>query len=686
MKRFIIVSLCLLAVTNYLFAQSVQPGVVKEYNEKKQKTPLSGVELIIKNAGSSVSDKKGLFTLKFRTLKPGDKVEYSRIEKNGYEIFNKDAVEAWRIANDGSVFTIVLCKSSKFKALKDRYNAVASKSYAEQQRIESAKLEGLLKDGKIQKVEYEKKLNALKNFYDEQLENLDNYIDRFARIDLSELSKEEQRIIDLMNDGKIGEAVSAYENIGLESQYIQARTNIKEAEHAIDQLNDVKSKNVQALDDTYSAIMRMNDMRRLQGGEENYRKIGETLKKIMEADTTNFVNVSNYANYISSQNNHQAAIRYFNLALNITDDLENRVILMQNLGGEYLRLGNLSQSERYLRKSEELLDTIQSRINERRRGELYGVLYTNLADVYSRSHKAELSKKYYEKALLTFPSQNLTIKEIDKYITTLANLGTLYVIELSAPKDALSVLHKADSLLNVTYGKDLKEENLRRSNVIKQTMASAFDILKQYDDADKYFTQSASIASELSDKNPQAYQIDELYLYNNWGCMLLKQKLYEKAENKFQKAYDLAQLLLKQSPSLYYKLLSFTVGGALANTQACQPSKWHEGKTLFDKILPEMTKMYENNKQMFTPYLSILYQQYAFTFMHHNDFHEALEAIDKAIELTPTDPNCYDSKGEILYNSGDVVSAKKMWDKVLELNPRYLDSCESELYKKLTSK
>ena len=161
MKRILLL-LFISGMSALSFAQSTQKGVVKEYNDAKKKTPLAGVELVVNNAGSNVSGKDGRFTLSFRTLKPGDKVDVRKIMKAGYEIFNKEALDAWRIANDGSTFTIVLCKSSKFKALKDQYNAVASKSYAQQQKKDEDHLANLLREGKLQQAEYEKKLKELR--------------------------------------------------------------------------------------------------------------------------------------------------------------------------------------------------------------------------------------------------------------------------------------------------------------------------------------------------------------------------------------------------------------------------------------------------------------------------------------------------------------------------------------------
>ena len=61
---FAVVLCCI--YTHALFAQSRQNGIVLEYNERNQKTPLPDVEILVANAGSTISDKEGKFLLTFR--------------------------------------------------------------------------------------------------------------------------------------------------------------------------------------------------------------------------------------------------------------------------------------------------------------------------------------------------------------------------------------------------------------------------------------------------------------------------------------------------------------------------------------------------------------------------------------------------------------------------------------------
>ena len=221
-------------------AQCVQKCVVMEYNETEKKSPLGGVEVLVINAGSTISDSNGNATLKFRTQKPGDKVTVRRIEKSGYEIFNKDALMQWNITKDG-VFQIVMCRSDRFKQIRDNYFAISSASYAKQRKAEEAKLQALKKQGRIKQAEYEKEI---------------------ARIDLSELSSEEAKAIELFRNGDIEGAIKAYEDMKLEEQYFQSVKNYQKAERAADSLGVIQKKHEELRDSINAAIIRRDKLKK----------------------------------------------------------------------------------------------------------------------------------------------------------------------------------------------------------------------------------------------------------------------------------------------------------------------------------------------------------------------------------------------------------------------------------------
>lgn len=130
-------------------AQTTQPCVVKQYNQKQQKTPLSGVQVEVRDAGSATSANDGAVTLQFATLKPGDHVTVRRIMKAGFEIFNKAAVDQWNISRNQHRFEIVLVQSAYFAELKSNLTQSSTDNYKKKYEQAKAELAQLQKAGKL---------------------------------------------------------------------------------------------------------------------------------------------------------------------------------------------------------------------------------------------------------------------------------------------------------------------------------------------------------------------------------------------------------------------------------------------------------------------------------------------------------------------------------------------------------
>ena len=159
MKRFLTV-IFILSITMIGWSQATQPCIVKQYNQQRPKTRLAGVEVIASNAGSAVSATDGTFTLTFRTLRPGDKVNLISAKKAGYELMNKAAVEQWNISRDNTPFSLVLVKSEYFSQLKEKLTQASTESYKAKYEQAVRELEQQKKTGKLKDEEYNKKYDA----------------------------------------------------------------------------------------------------------------------------------------------------------------------------------------------------------------------------------------------------------------------------------------------------------------------------------------------------------------------------------------------------------------------------------------------------------------------------------------------------------------------------------------------
>ena len=288
---FFIASLCTLS------AQCVQKVVVLEYRGERSKTPLANVEVIVGNAGSQVTNRKGECELSFRSLKPGDKVTVRRIEKEGYEVFNKDAVSQWYISRDGHEFVIVMSESKRIKAQRDTYYNAAEKAFRNNMVKQETVIKQNLNSGTISQADYEKKLKDLENEYNEKLENIDNYIDRFAHTDLSTITDEERIVHNMIKFGKIEEAIALYDQSDLISEYQNQVNDLLQLSSDKDHVSKALNQKRANLSKIYESVQRQNALLMMAGGAENIDAGFKLLHDIAYADTTYHMPLLEYARY-----------------------------------------------------------------------------------------------------------------------------------------------------------------------------------------------------------------------------------------------------------------------------------------------------------------------------------------------------------------------------------------------------
>lgn len=338
----------------HLSAQIREKGYVKEYNEYAEKTPLSEVEIVVENAGTTVSDVSGLFTLQFSTLVPGDTVSLSRISKQGYELFNVDAVKQWRISKTGKPFTIVMCRSDRFKRICDNYYRQSHASYARQLKLDSMELEAARQSGRLKELEYQEQMTQLMLRYEQDLKNIQKIIEeRYARIDLSELSDKEKNVTKLIQEGKISEANILYEQMGLDEQLDDFDKDSKELEELQRRIDKIKSRRPNDRDSVFRIFMRSIDALQLEGGMENLMKIAVKLKNRVESDSTYLPAVIAYASFLEEQNNDSDAEKYLKHAERLINErpCDTLIWVLGQLGRVYSHERRYKEAIVYLDKA-----------------------------------------------------------------------------------------------------------------------------------------------------------------------------------------------------------------------------------------------------------------------------------------------------------------------------------------------
>lgn len=274
--RIILIFLFLLLPYLSLKSQSSQQLKVLLYNGQQDKSPLQGVSVSAVNAGSTISDETGIVKLQFRSLKLGDPIQFRRIEMSGYEVMNTEVVENMHIGT--GELTIVMCNSDELARLRDGYRSLAAQRYQKQLTEAQKQVDSLQKEGKIKAEEFNQRMETLETEYQHKMQSLDTYVDKFARIDLSELDTFEQEIISLVQEGRFEEAIGRYEEQHLTARLQEGVKQQKQLQGDQQRLNEsieAKENEANRLEKNLDEQIKM--LHQL-GGEENLRKAEELEK------------------------------------------------------------------------------------------------------------------------------------------------------------------------------------------------------------------------------------------------------------------------------------------------------------------------------------------------------------------------------------------------------------------------
>ena len=165
--------------------------------------------------------------------------------------------------------------------------------------------------------------------------------------------------------------------------------------------------------DAAMKIKRKNEMLRLAGGRENFKKIGESLKDIALADTTNLEAVWEYAEFANSQNMFNDALQYYTVCMNIAERNTYKCMILQRIGNLQQRQNHFSEAESALISSMGIAQLLWSQDSTNYRTYIADT-QNNLAHLYAKMR--DFGKTIYPATIyrvLDFLTSNGLVHRID---------------------------------------------------------------------------------------------------------------------------------------------------------------------------------------------------------------------------------------------------------------------------------
>ena len=484
-----------------LNAQSVQPVQVVEYNQTNPKSPLGGVRVSVVNAAAAMSDAEGNLSLSFRTYKPGDRVEVRGIEKYGYEVFNQAAVEQWAIS-PSTPFRLVLCKSEHVAALRAHYMQLASANYQKQFELEVKELQAMAQKQKVAEAQFQMQMEQLKEQFNQQLSQLSNYVDQFVHIDLSELSEQQAYLVQLVNEGRMEEAIRAYEEADYPAQLTREINDIQKIDRDQKLLADERKKHESNRQSLFQAIQRQSYTYMMAGGRQNYLKAQRLLKAAADADTTYVEALEYYVSFASRQLMVDEASYYVDIAARqLSDSPEWLMTQYLTLSGACGVVHQFDKMDVYHAKAMAVgRPLIQNGTAGDGVRELYAILLYSIANkqLYMSDKAAIQTTADAEAMMRPLYVGEATQRRIYYMASILVNKSNCVMGTTQDPKKVREVLDEAKSIIE-----PYKDESSMHELYVKM-MNNYLEVVESPDDAVRICEEVYQLESKEYRNNPDA--------------------------------------------------------------------------------------------------------------------------------------------------------------------------------------
>ena len=207
-KKYFI--LLLVAMTSFFAYSQTQQGFIKTIGRpNKPGVPLENV--IIQMAGMAnpvISSETGEFNLSAYNKSDGDAIKLLRVQKNGYELKEKDLIGRPLVFSSHVPIYITMVDMKQLEADKKRIEDNARRVAEENYQKKKAAIEEDISSHRLTAEKYRKELEELEDQYEKYLSLVGDMADRYARTDYDKLDSIDVEINICIENGGLEKADS----------------------------------------------------------------------------------------------------------------------------------------------------------------------------------------------------------------------------------------------------------------------------------------------------------------------------------------------------------------------------------------------------------------------------------------------------------------------------------------------
>ena len=209
MKFLILIIVNLFVLFGTISAQTQQGFVKTTGRPDKSGVPLKDVTIqMVGMVNATTSSATGEFYLSAYNKKDGDAIKLVRVQKNGYELKDKDMIGRSLVFSSHVPIYITMVDTQQLEAdkkrIEDNARRVAEKNYQKKRK----EIEKENKKHKLSAEKYRQELDELEEKYEKYLSLIGDLADRYARTDYDQLDSIDVEINICIENGELEKADS----------------------------------------------------------------------------------------------------------------------------------------------------------------------------------------------------------------------------------------------------------------------------------------------------------------------------------------------------------------------------------------------------------------------------------------------------------------------------------------------
>lgn len=494
-------------------------GQVVEYDGTTKRKPIPYVEISVMGAGSAVSDQNGLFELKFRVLKAGNKAKVNRIVKKGYVIFNNDEIEEWVIpADPDEKFTVVMCSVDRINKIRQTIYDAAQSRISQTIDNQRKAYDKNLKKKLISRDEYEQKIADLKNEMENRLTDAEKFLEKFVYIDITTINRTEKQILKLIEKGKFEEAMMIYDKENLIEKYAEQTRTLDKEEKAQSTILKTLQGQKQERDSLFATIKRQINLLLALGGSSNVDRVEELYRTTTEIDTTYLPALHAYGDFLYGQLQYEKSQKiYAMLERNAQSYDQDQYLHGTVMEAAAKRLMNeREEAETLLVQALTIIDTVPH--NHR----IKGLALYHLGQIKISQNDMTKSIEYYLQSIKEYEQTYETDTLNQKYMYDLARVetacGAAYD-DIDQGDEAIKHHQRSIEIMTKAY-KQKARGNTAMLAYAHQYLARSYDGRidhTMFDKALEHYEIADTLYQKVDEINPQAYKYYLALLHSDKG-------------------------------------------------------------------------------------------------------------------------------------------------------------------------